>query len=75
MGPDIFTNPPSVKLNVLMFTSSCDIYIPLEQLPKQRLKFRNKLYMTREILKSIYFKHKLFTNYMELKDLALKAES
>ena len=57
------------------FKSIVDMYAPLEKIYKQKLKFRNKPWITLGIQKSASIKDHLLTKYMKIKDVTLKTES
>ena len=108
IAPDIFSNPPSAKLNIFerdwskfdqenfildylsvdwenliksycgnvdqsfvsflaMFNSILDLYASLKKISKQKLKFRNKPWITLGLQKSIFIKNQLLTKYIKLK--------
>ena len=116
IGPDIFYNPPSTKLNIFerdwskfdqenvvldylsvdwenliqsncenvdqsfvsflfKFNSILDLHAPLKKISKQKLKFRNKPWITLGLQKSISIKNHLLTKYIKLKDVTFKNEA
>ena len=116
IAPDIFSNPPSTKLNIFekywckfdqenfildylsvdwenliksnsgnvdqsfvsflaKFNSILDLYAPLKKISKQKLKFRNKPWITLGLQKSVSIKNHLLTKYVKLKDVTLKNEA
>ena len=54
------------------FNSILDLYAPLKKISKQKLKFRNKPWITLGLKKSISIKNHLLTKYIKLKDVTLK---
>ena len=114
--PDIFSNPPSTKLNIFerdwskfdqenfvldylsvdwenliksncgnvdqsfvsfltKFNSILDLCSLLKKISKQKLKFRNKPWITLGLQKSISIKNHLLTKYIKLKDVTFKNEA
>ena len=112
---DIFSNPPSIKLNTFerdwskfdqknfildylsvdwenliksncgnvdqsfvsfltKFNSILDLCSLLKKISKQKLKFRNKPWITLGLQKSISIKNHLLTKYIKLRDVTLKNE-
>ena len=106
IAPDIFSNPPSTKLNIFerdwskfdqenfiidylsvdwenliksnngnvdqsfasfltKFNSILDLYAPLKKISKQKLKFRNKSWITLGLQESISIKNHLLTKYIK----------
>ena len=57
------------------FNSILDLYAPLKKISKQKLKFRNKPWITLGLKKSISIKNHLLTKYIKLKDVTLKNEA
>ena len=57
------------------FNSILDLYAPLKKISKQKLKFRNKPWITLGLQKSISIKNHLLTKYIKLKDVTLKNEA
>ena len=57
------------------FSSILDLYATLQKSSKQKLKFRNKLWITLGLQKSISIKNRLLTKYIKLKDVTLKNEA
>ena len=57
------------------FNSILDLYAPLKKISKQKLKFRNKPWITLGLQKSISIKNRLLTKYIKLKDVTLKNEA
>ena len=57
------------------FNSILDLYAPLKKISKQKLKFRNKPWITLGLQKSIFIKNHLLTKYIKLKDVTLKNEA
>ena len=55
--------------------SILDLYAPLKKISKQKLKFRNKPWITLGLKKSISIKNHLLTKYIKLKDVTLKNEA
>ena len=51
------------------------MYAPLKKISKQKLKFRNKPWITLGLKKSISIKNHLLTKYIKLKDVTLKNEA
>ena len=51
------------------------MYTPLRKIFKQKLKFRNKLWITLGLQKSVSTKNHLLTKYIKLKDVTLKTEA
>ena len=51
------------------------MYTPLRKISKQKLKFRNKLWITLGLQKSVSTKNHLLTKYIKLKDVTLKTEA
>ena len=58
------------KLNSIL-----DLHAPLKKISKQKLKFRNKPWITLGLQKSISIKNHLLTKYIKLKDVTLKNEA
>ena len=54
------------------FNSILDLYAPLKKISKQKLKFRNKPWITLGLQKSISIKNHQLTKYIKLKDVTLK---
>ena len=57
------------------FNSILDLHAPLKKISKQKLKFRNKPWITLGLQKSISIKNHLLTKYIKLKDVTLKNEA
>ena len=57
------------------FNSILDLYAPLKKISKQKLKFRNKPWITLGLKKSISIKNHLLTKYIKLKDVTFKNEA
>ena len=55
--------------------SILDLHAPLKKISKQKLKFRNKPWITLGLQKSISIKNHLLTKYIKLKDVTLKNEA
>ena len=51
-----------------------DDYAPLKNLSKYKLKFKTKSRITTALQKSITIKNKLFSDFINKKDLTLKTE-
>ena len=51
-----------------------DKHVPLKQLSKYKLKFKTKPWITTALQKSISIKNKLFSDFINKKDLTLKTE-
>ena len=57
------------------FSSILDMFAPQKKISKQKLKFRNKLWITLGLQKSISVKNHLLTKYIKLKDVTLTTEA
>ena len=57
------------------FNSILGLYAPLKKISKQKLKFRNKPWITLGLQKSISIKNHLLAKYIKLKDVTLKNEA
>ena len=57
------------------FNSILDLHAPLKKISKQKLKFRNKPWITLGLQKSISIKNHLLTKYIKLKDVTFKNEA
>ena len=52
-----------------------DKYLPLKRLTKQKLKFKNKPWITSGLQKSVSMKNKLLAKFIKLKESTLKNET
>ena len=57
------------------FNSILDLYAPLKNISKQKLKFINKALVTLGLQKAISIKNHLLTKYIKLKDVTFKNEA
>ena len=55
--------------------SNSILYVPLKKISKQKLKYRNKPWITLGLQKSISIKNHLLTKYIKLKYVTLKNEA
>ena len=60
---------------ISFLTKFNSMYTPLRKISKQKLKFRNKLWITLGLQKSVSTKNHLLTKYIKLKDVTLKTEA
>ena len=58
-----------INLSFSKFNSILDLYAPLKQISKQKLKVRKKLWITLGLQKSVSIKNHLVTKYIKLKDV------
>ena len=60
---------------LIKFNSISDMRALLQKLSKQKLKFRNKLWIYLRLQKSVSSKNNFFTKYIRLEDLTMKNEA
>ena len=65
----------SCVIYLTKFNSILDLYAPQKQISKQKLKFRNKPWITLGLHKLTSIKNHLLTKYIKLKDTILRNEA